>query len=156
MSGSVGARKADGNWTMVQYARPGAAATLPGMGRHAPLIALVDDDEDVRIALGRLARAAGMATQAYASGEAFLQAIDEFAPDCVVLDLHMPAMDGFAVQDALRRRGSRVPVVVLTGHDQPASRRRALALGARSYLCKPVDGEQLLAAIAAATQDSAP
>lgn len=126
------------------------------MARQPPLIAIVDDDEDVRVALGRLVRAAGMASEAFAGGAAFLQSIDDHAPDCVVLDLHMPVMDGFEVQAALGRRGSAVPVVIITGDDLPTTRQRAMALGARGYLCKPVDGEQLLATIGAVMQAGAP
>lgn len=126
------------------------------MGHQPPLIAVVDDDADVRHALQRLALAAGLAAQVYASGEAFLQSLDEHEPDCVVLDLHMPGLDGFAVQAALRRRGSTLPVLVITGDDRPATRRRAMALGARGYLRKPVDGEQLLAAIGAVLRAGAP
>lgn len=126
------------------------------MGCRLPLIALVDDDEDVRIAVARLALAAGMTTESFASGEAFLKSIDDHEPDCVVLDLHMPGLDGFGVQAALGRRGSAVPVVAISGYDLPAARRRAMALGARCCLCKPVDGEQLLAAIGAAMQTGAP
>ncbi|HRH85917.1 MAG TPA: response regulator [Rubrivivax sp.] len=126
------------------------------MGHQPPLIAVVDDDADVRHALQRLALAAGLAAQVYASGEAFLQSLDDHEPDCVVLDLHMPGLDGFAVQAALRRRGSTLPVLVITGDDRPATRRRAMALGARGYLRKPVDGEQLLAAIGAVLRAGAP
>lgn len=126
------------------------------MSHQPPLIAVVDDDEQVRSALARLALAAGLAAEVHASGEAFLRSIDDHEPDCVVLDLHMPGLDGFAVQRVLRRRGSKVPVVFITGVDQPASRRRAMALGVRRCLRKPVDGEQLLAAIGAAVQAGPP
>lgn len=95
------------------------------MGRQPPLIALVADVADVRSALARLALAAGLTAEAHASGETFLQSMDDHEPDCVVLDLHMPGLDGFAVQAALGRRGSTLPVVVITGYDQPAARRRA-------------------------------
>ena len=70
--------------------------------------------------------------------------------DCLVLDLHMPDMTGFDVQDALVANAIDIPVVVLTGHDTPASRVRALANGARAYLCKPVDEDVLIRAIASA------
>ncbi len=68
------------------------------MGHPPPLIAVVDDDVQVRTALARLARAAGLAAEAHASGEAFLRSIDDHEPDCGVLDLHLPGLDGFAVQ----------------------------------------------------------
>jgi len=70
--------------------------------------------------------------------------------DCVVLDLHMPGISGFDVQAALAATHAGVPVVVITGHDTPQSRQRALQLGAKAYLCKPVDDDTLLPAIVAA------
>ena len=119
------------------------------MTREAPLLALVDDDEDVRVALTRLVASVGFAVEAFASGADFLRSIEDHEPDCVVLDLHMPGMSGFDVQAMLASAHSTVPVVVITGHDTPESRARAIRLGASDYLCKPVDDEALLAAIAA-------
>jgi FixJ family two-component response regulator len=120
------------------------------MGRDARLLAVVDDDDDVRLALQRLVSSAGFAVETYASGAAFLHSVDDHEPDCVVLDLHMPQMSGFDVQGALALAHAGVPVVVITGHDTPESRARALKLGAKAYLCKPVDDNALLSAIVAA------
>jgi len=120
------------------------------MGRDARLLAVVDDDDDVRVALRRLVSSAGFAVETYASGAEFLHSVDDHEPDCVVLDLHMPAMSGFEVQGVLAQRHAGVPVVIITGHDTPEARTRALGLGAKAYLCKPVDDEALLSAIGAA------
>ena len=67
--------------------------------------------------------------------------------DCVILDLHLPGMSGFDVQDALAAKHSPLPVVVLTGNDTPANRARSLANGARAFLLKPVDDKVLLDAL---------
>jgi FixJ family two-component response regulator len=115
-----------------------------------PLIAVVDDDADVRVALTRLVSSAGFAVEAFASGAEFLRSIQDHEPDCVVLDLHMPEMSGFDVQGALVSGRAAVPVVVITGHDTPESRARAVQLGAKVYLCKPINDEALLAAIGTA------
>lgn len=120
------------------------------MGSEALLLAVVDNDADVRVALTRLVSSAGFAVETYASGAAFLQSVDDHEPDCLVLDLHMPEMSGFDVQGALAGGHAALPVVVITGHDTPESRLRALGLGAKAYLCKPVDDEALLAAISGA------
>ena len=69
------------------------------------------------------------------------------APDCLVLDLHMPEMTGFDVLDALSARDSRIGVIVLTANDTPAGRTRALCGGADAYLCKPADADVLIQAI---------
>ena len=111
------------------------------------LIAVVDDEEAIRIALRRLLRSASMNAETFSSGAEFLESMKEHQPDCVVLDLHMPQVNGFAVQARLAEAGNRVPVVVITGHDSAESRERALAGGAAAYLRKPVDDQALLEAI---------
>src|ERR1035438_9002797 len=103
------------------------------MARDAPLLAVVDDDADVRAALTRLVSSAGFAVETFASGAEFLRSIEDHEPDCVVLDLHMPEMSGFDVQRTLANRHAAVPVVVITGHDTPESRVRATQLGAKAY-----------------------
>jgi FixJ family two-component response regulator len=117
------------------------------MSEEAPLLALVDDDADVRVALTRLVASAGFAVESFGCGADFLKSVDDHEPACVVLDLHMPVVSGFDIQTALARNHPGVPVVVITGHDTPENRSRAMRLGARAYLCKPVDDEALLAAI---------
>ena len=120
------------------------------MARDAPLLAVVDDDEDVRVALTRLVSSAGFAVETFASGAEFLRSVGNHEPDCVVLDLHMPEMSGFDVQTALVSGYPNVPVVVMTGHDTPEAQARAVQKGAKAYLRKPIDDEALLAAIGAA------
>ena len=117
------------------------------MGRDATLLAVVDDDAGVRVALARLVSSAGFIVETFASGAEFLRSVEDHEPDCLLLDLHMPEMSGFELQGALAATHAAVPVVVITGHDTPDSRGRALHLGAKAYLCKPFDDEVLLAAI---------
>jgi FixJ family two-component response regulator len=123
------------------------------MMRAVSLLAVVDDDADVRVALTRLVSSAGFAVETFPSGAEFLDSIRDHQPDCVVLDLHMPEMSGFDVQNALAKAHAAIPVVVITGHDTPESRARAVQLGAKAYLCKPVDDNALLAAIGTAIGD---
>jgi FixJ family two-component response regulator len=119
--------------------------------RAAPLIAVVDDEEGVRRALARLIRSAHLDAVTYPTGDEFLETLTEHRPpDCVVLDLHMPKVDGFQVQDWLARARVSIPVIVITGHDTPETMARALKGGAVAYLRKPVDAETLLEAITAA------
>jgi FixJ family two-component response regulator len=68
------------------------------MVRDVPLLAVVDDDADVRVALTRLISSAGFAVETFASGAEFVRAIEDHRPDCVLLDLHMPEMSGLGVQ----------------------------------------------------------
>ena len=114
------------------------------------LIAVVDDEDAIRKALQRLLRSAGMAVTSFASAIDFLGALPECKPDCVVLDLHMPLMTGFELMAKLAALDTHLPVVVITGHDTPESRTRAIAGGADAYLLKPVDDMVLMDAIAGA------
>jgi FixJ family two-component response regulator len=110
-------------------------------------IAVVDDDPSVRKALARLLRASDLDAEAYGSAAQFLQSLPKSAPDCLVLDLQMPEMTGLALQRELARSGIRLPVVMITGHDEPGMQARCVAAGVAAYLRKPLDEKTLLAAI---------
>ena len=117
------------------------------MNRSQLRIAVVDDDESVRKALKRLLRAANLDADTFASGREFLDSLAAQVPDCIVLDLHMPGMNGLDIQQQLARGALRVPIVVITGHDEPQTRAQCLSAGAAAYLRKPLDDEALLDAI---------
>src|SRR5437762_10311768 len=104
----------------------------------------------------RLMRSAGLGVETFASGAEFLKSIDTRLPDCVVLDLHMPQMNGFDVQAHLARKCAALPVIIVTGHDLPNARDRAMARGASAFLRKPVLDRTLLDAISAATSSAQP
>ena len=110
-------------------------------------VAVVDDEEGVRRALARLLGVAGHEAVMFGSGEDFLASLAVARPCCVILDLHMPGMDGLAVLRMMSSDGRRVPAIVITGHDSPEARAGCLAAGAAGYLCKPFDDQQLLRAI---------
>ncbi len=117
------------------------------MSKTRPLIAVVDDEEPVRIALRRLLRSADLDVETFPSGAEFLDSLKSHQPDCIVLDLHMPRVNGFAVQARLAETRLRVPVVIITGHDSSETREHAVAGGISAYLRKPVDDQILLEAI---------
>ena len=121
-----------------------------------PLVAVVDDEEPVRKALMRLMRSASLSVETFGSGAEFLQSLETRLPDCVVLDLCMPDMNGFDVQADLARKYAALPVIIITGHDLPATRDRAMAGGASAFLRKPVHERTLLDAISAATSSAQP
>ena len=113
-------------------------------------MAIVDDEESVRRAMGRLIRSAGIDVETFPSGAEFLQSLESHSPDCLVLDLHMPGLNGFEVQARLKESESRVPIVVITGHDTDDTRERVTKAGVAAYLLKPVDEKILLDTISAA------
>ena len=116
-------------------------------------IAVIDDEDSVRKSLCRLLRSEGMDVKTFGSGQEFLLA-PSMRFDCLVLDVHMPLMDGFDVYEHFLRIGIRLPVVIVTGHDSPKDRARADGLGIANYLRKPIDGQVLMEAIAGALRDS--
>jgi len=120
------------------------------------LIAVVDDEESVRKALGRLVCSAGFDVEIFASGSEFLRSLQQRRPHCVVLDLHMPNVSGFDVQQEMKVIEAGIPIVVITGDYSAQGRARSLNLGAAAYLRKPVDDAMLLAAISAAVSGNAP
>jgi len=117
------------------------------MADMPPLIAIVDDEQSVRVALHRLCSAYGMTTHTFSSAEKMLASLDGRRPDCLVLDAHMPGIGGLAAQAWLRERGITIPAVVITGRDDNELRDRSIAGGACDYLCKPIDADTLIGAI---------
>jgi FixJ family two-component response regulator len=115
-------------------------------------IFIVDDDLSARRGLARLLRTAGYEVRDYASVSEFLGAIGDEAPECLVLDARMPGVSGEDVQSALKKRGVHLPIIVVSGDDDPGTRRLAQILGAVAFFRKPVDGTALLDAVEWALQ----
>jgi FixJ family two-component response regulator len=111
-------------------------------------LAVVEDDLDVRRAMGRLLRSHGHEVQAFESAEAYLAGHCE--PDCAILDIELPGLSGLELEQRMRKDGSRVPVVFVSAHDDLVSRTRAIQPEAQ-FLRKPLDEAGLLTAIAHAT-----
>ena len=118
------------------------------MDQFQALIAVLDDEPQFGKALARLLKTHGFEVVTFTRGEEFLEACASRLPDCVLLDLHMPGLSGFEILERIAAR--HVPVLVITGHDQPGNAQRVLALGGLNYFLKPVNESQLLAAIHAA------
>ena len=121
------------------------------MTKNLPRLAVLDDELQMRKALSRLLRAHGFEVETFGIGEHLLEALAAECPDCLVLDLHMPGMTGFDILEAFRKKQIKLPVIVITGHDEPQNAGRVRDLGAVAYLTKPLDESCLLAAIAQAT-----
>lgn len=118
------------------------------------LVYIVDDDPSVRQGLVRLLKSADRPVRTFDSPEAFLARPAHPGPACLVLDLRMPGLDGFQLQQQLAQGGTRLPIVFLTGHGDIPSSVRAMKAGAVDFLTKPVDGTVLLAAIDQALERS--
>jgi two-component system response regulator FixJ len=117
---------------------------------HQPTIYVVDDDDAVRDSLKVLLESYGLAVRDFGSVSDFLDLMKPNGGDCLVLDLHLPVMGGFDVMDTLAQRGSRLPVIVITGRGDTQTKARAMEAGAVAFLEKPVDDRCLMSAIEAA------
>jgi len=115
----------------------------------APVVAVLDDEPEMRKALRRLLTCHGFRVKEYESGEDLLAVVTSQSMDFLLLDLHMPGISGFDVLETFQSRHIPAPIIVVTAHDEPGTRERAYALGASAYLKKPVDRDALLSAIAA-------
>jgi FixJ family two-component response regulator len=108
------------------------------------MICIIDDDEGTRDSLQLLLECEGFAARGFASCREFL-AEHRLAPDDgLILDVHMPEMGGLELLEHLRRDGSRVPAIVMTGRPTAALHARAAAVGALAFLEKPYAAADLL------------
>jgi FixJ family two-component response regulator len=112
-----------------------------------PIVYVVDDDASVLKSLSRLLRSARLNPVAFASPKEFLDQHDPRQPGCLVLDVAMPGFDGLQLQQALITKGSEIPIIFLTGHGDIPMSVRAMKRGAVDFLTKPVNADDLLAAI---------
>ena len=110
-------------------------------------VCIIDDDRDVLHAVRRLLRSAGFAAEAFSSAEEFLESEGQPNPDCLVLDVHMSGLSGFALQDHLVASGRSIPIVFITAQDDHVTRDRAEQRGAAEYLRKPFEDQSLIGAI---------
>jgi CheY-like chemotaxis protein len=119
-------------------------------------LAVIDDEPEVLRGLRRLLMGRGYCVEVYERGGDFLGALPSQRFDCLLLDLHMPDVDGFEILRILASRSNQVPIVVVSALDSPGIGERVRALGAFTYLRKPVDSEPLLSAIRSAIAAGAP
>ena len=119
-----------------------------------PKIMVVDDDSDLRQGLSLRLRANHFDTINVCDGYSAIAMAQKEHPHLIILDLGLPAGDGFAVLKLLRQYPALedIPVIVLTAHDPESSEKRALESGAVAFFQKPADNEELLAVIRACLQ----
>ncbi|MGV9415640.1 response regulator transcription factor [Nocardia sp. NPDC003693] len=119
-------------------------------------VLVVEDDPSVRSTLDQLLRFEGYRVILAGDGQEALELLAADRPDLAVVDVVMPRLDGLSLCRALRRRGDRLPILVLTARHQVGDRVAGLDAGADDYLAKPFDTEELLARLRALLRRSAP
>lgn len=108
---------------------------------------IVDDDLSVRDALALMLSVRGYRTAVFSSAEDFLGAWRSQWTGCLLVDIRMPGMDGLSLLERLNALDGTLPVIVITGHGDVASARRAFKSSAIDFLEKPIDHEKMIDAI---------
>jgi FixJ family two-component response regulator len=108
------------------------------------VICVVDDHDEVRESIATFFRSAGVEVAKFSNAEDLLAWPNLPAMRCLITDLTMPGMDGLELHRELRRRGSTVPVILMTAYPSPEARERAESQGVSSFVAKPTDPEALL------------
>ena len=108
------------------------------------VVHIVDDDEAARQSLAFLLTTAGMAVRLYPSATAFLDAIGDMQPGCLVTDVRMPDMTGIELLKTLKAKGRALPTIVITGHGDIALAVEAMKAGALDFIEKPFEEEAML------------
>ncbi|MGA8760711.1 MAG: response regulator [Stellaceae bacterium] len=110
-------------------------------------VAVIDDDPDIRQALGGLLRSVGLRAELFASVQEFLGATRPDLPGCLVLDVRLPGRSGLDFQEQLAQADMRQPVIFISGYADVPMSVRAMKAGAIEFLTKPVRDQDLLDAI---------
>jgi two-component system OmpR family response regulator len=113
----------------------------------ATRILVVDDEDNITFLLGSALRHFGFEVKTAATGRAGIDAVADFAPDLLLLDVMLPDLDGFEVCRRIRQEGTKTPVLFLTARDATEDKVRGLTLGGDDYVAKPFSLEELVARI---------
>lgn len=116
-------------------------ATPPSNGH--PLVYVLDDDESIRVAVRRIAESIGLEVRAFDAPGEFFAHLDRARPACLVLEVHLPEMDGHEVQERLTAAGFAFPIIMFTAHAEVPGAVRAMRAGAVDYIQKPFSPEAL-------------
>jgi len=119
-----------------------------------PIVFIVDDDVSVRESLESLIRFEGWKPETFASAQAFLLRKPAEVPNCLILDVELPGLNGLELQERIAGDRSEMPIIFLTGHGDIPRTVRAMKAGAVEFLTKPFNYDVLLAAIRRALERS--
>ena len=120
------------------------------MSSDAAVVHVIDDDEAVRQSTAFLLRAANIQVQTYETATAFLEALSQVKPGCIVTDVRMPGLNGIELLQRLRAMKFSMPVIVITGHGDVPLAVEAMKAGAMDFIEKPFSDDVLLGAVRAA------
>ncbi|MBF0510869.1 MAG: response regulator transcription factor [Candidatus Omnitrophica bacterium] len=119
--------------------------SLPGS-----ILYVVDDDVSVCRALSLLLKSQGFRVETFTSASGFLDFKHPKIPSCLILDISLPNINGFALQEIMSQRGILVPIIFITGHGNIPMTVKAMKAGAIDFLAKPFKNKELLKSVTAA------
>ncbi len=119
-------------------------------------IAVIDDDDEIRLALDDLLSSFSHVVKCYADGSVFLENQGEFQPDMIVTDYHMPGITGIETIRRLRASGNSTPVILITAFANETARKEAIGVGCLALLKKPFDPNELIRLIEGAAGSCPP
>lgn len=114
------------------------------MTNRIGIVAIVDDDADIRQALASLLLASRFTIDTFPTAEAFLEFPQRQEVRCLILDVHLPRMSGVELQKRLLDSGERVPIVFISANENGSVRDQVMKAGAAAFLQKPVRAHALL------------
>jgi len=114
------------------------------MAQKSPTVFIVDDEDQIRKAIGLLLETVKLPYREFASAADFLSEFDPETPGCIVLDLRMPGMSGMELQSRLSAMGSTLPIVFVTAHGDVPTAVEAVKAGAVDFIQKPFQDQKLL------------
>ncbi len=135
----------------MKFAEQNARSVATG-NKASRRISIIDDDASIREALKSLMRSVQLDVDAFGSAEEFLASERLHDTACLILDVNLPGLSGFELQNRLNREGRDIPIIFITAHADEVSHQRALKGGAIEFLSKPVRREPLFRAIQSAIE----
>jgi FixJ family two-component response regulator len=131
----------------------GSTLLAMNVGHNSRLVAIVDDDESVQLALRDLIESDGLPAICFGSAEHFLDSEARSKAACLIADIRMPGMSGLELQAKLKAERCRIPVIFITAHGDAEMRIHAMRQGAVEFLSKPFDDAVLLEIVHAALEE---
>ncbi len=114
------------------------------MTQSEPTVFIVDDDPSVLKGLSRLMKSVKLKVEAYSSAQEFLDSDNLDRPGCLLIDMRMPGISGFELQEILQSRNILIPTIIITGYGEVTDAVQAMKKGAIDFIEKPFNSQYLL------------
>jgi FixJ family two-component response regulator len=124
------------------------------MNKRRPIVYIVDDDVSICRALSLLLESYGFKTATFTRALSFLAFNHPKVPSCLILDVYLPTVNGFALQAAMTKRGIVTPIIFISGHGDIPMSVKAMKAGAVDFLTKPFSKQKIVNAVMLAIEKS--